>query len=905
MTHGGGPAAPRDESLAAPGPDAGAAVAPGDRQAAIEARHIPALGAAAAWRRFRANRPALLGLSLVLVLFAFAVLGPLLVPHSPTLSDFSLTRSPNGGPPGPSLRHWLGTDVLFRDVLARLAHGARLSLGVALAATALSTVLGAAVGLVAGWCAGTRSALVDTVLMRVVDVLLAFPFLLLVTAIGVAVGRADVGTILLVLGLTGWLGTARLVRAKTLQLRELDFVTAARALGAGPLRIVLRHLLPNVASTLIVVATSSVAHMIIAEGVLGYLTVGVPPPHPSWGRMLHEAETYLAVRPGLVAAPGFAILLAVLGWNRVGEGLRDALDARSARTPAARRLPADLLIAAAALLLVSVARPSRIAGPIGVESTAPEPVRGGWLHLANLVNLRAIEPAVSYDDMATTINHLVLGHLLTWNEQGQLVPDLAREWSVSADRKTLRFELRHGVRFHDGAELTAADVKRSLERTLNAKTPSPGASFYEGIVGFAEWHGGTAPELRGVRAAGRYLVEIDLAAPDATFPALLTLHFAAPVCPSSGSTVDMRAPLPSCGTGPFRVEHFDPEGEVRLRRFDGYHRPGLPYLDGVEWVTGVRSITQRFKFERGEIDLVTELSGTDAGLFAADPRWAPRARWVPKLALNAIYLNTQMAPFDNRHLRRAVSFAVDATALEKVRADLTAIDRVLPAGIPGPSRAEPMRRHDPAAALLEMERAGYAFDPVTGRGGYPAEIDYLTVPDTFEQAAAEIYQQQLARVGIRIRLRLVTYATYLAESGRRGQSPMGWVAWRADFPDASNFFEPTLTSRAIEDDGSQNRAFFANAELDGVVEAAHAESDQARRFAAYQRAEEIVRDEAPWVPTHVARALQLWHPYVRGYAPHPVLPLSLESVWIDPAARQAPGLAGLPALGPRLAEAPR
>jgi ABC-type dipeptide/oligopeptide/nickel transport system permease subunit/ABC-type transport system substrate-binding protein len=905
VTEGGGPAAPRDEPLASPGP-AAAPVAPGDRQAASAARHIPsALGDSAAWRRFRANRPAVFGVWLVALLFAFAALGPLLIPHSPIVSDFSLTRAPGGGPPGASWRHWLGTDVLFRDVLARLAHGARLSLGVALAATALSTFVGAAVGLIAGWYAGTRAGLIDAVLMRLVDVLLALPFLLLVTAIGVAVGRADVGTILLVLGLTGWTGTARLVRAKTLQVRELDFVTAARALGAGPVRIVLRHVLPNVASTLIVVATSSVAAMIVAEGVLGYLTVGVSPPQPSWGRMLHEAETYLGVRPALVAAPGFAILLAVLGWNRIGEGLRDALDPRSARTPVARRLPADLLITAAALLLVAVVRPTPIGGPIGSERPLAEPVRGGWLHLASYGNLRALEPAVAYDDVATMLNELVLGHLLSWDEGGQLVPDLARSWSVSADGKTLRFDLREGVRFHDGAELTAADVKRSLERTLHAKTPCPAASLYERIAGFADWHAGKAPELAGVRVTGRHQVEIELTAPDATFPALLSMHFAAPVCPSSGSTVDMRAPALPCGTGPFRMERFDPEGEVRLRRFDGYHQPGRPYLDGIEWVTGVRSITQRYKFERGELDLVTELSSTDSGLFAADPRWAPRARWVPKLALNAIYLNTQMAPFDNRHLRRAVAFAVDPTALEKVRADLTAIDRVLPAGIPGPSRDVPMRRHDLGAALAEMERAGFPFDPVSGRGGYPAKIDYLTVPDTFEQGAAEIYQQQLARVGIRIELRLVTYATYAAESTRRGQSPMGWAAWRADFPDASNFFEPTLSSKAIDDESSGNRAFFSNAELDRVLEEAHGERDLARRFAGYQRAEEIIRDEAPWVPTHAARSLQLWHPYVRGYAPHPVLPLSLAGVWIDAAARDAGGVTGLRVVARPLAKAAR
>jgi ABC-type transport system substrate-binding protein len=307
----------------------------------------------------------------------------------------------------------------------------------------------------------------------------------------------------------------------------------------------------------------------------------------------------------------------------------------------------------------------------------------------------------------------------------------------------------------------------------------------------------------------------------------------------------------------------------------------------------VRPLTQRYKFEDGELDFIGELAPTDAAVYGSDARWSAHARWVVKQTTNAIYLNTELPPFHDRAMRRAVSFAVDPSVLQKVRADVLPIDRIVPAGIPGPDRSATMRRHDPAAALAEMVRAGYPFDPATGRGGYPHEIEYLTVPDSFEQAAAEIYQQQLARVGIRIRLRLATFASYLAESTRRRTSAMGWAGWRADFPDPSNFFEPTLSSKAIHDENSGNRAFFSHAELDDVLARAHAERDTAQRMALYLRAEEIVRDEAPWVPTHTARSLQLWHPYVRGYQPHPVLALRLAGVWLD----RAPGAGGLAARG--------
>ena len=231
-----------------------------------------------------------------------------------------------------------------------------------------------------------------------------------------------------------------------------------------------------------------------------------------------------------------------------------------------------------------------------------------------------------------------------------------------------------------------------------------------------------------------------------------------------------------------------------------------------------------------------------------------------------------------------MALAVDPSKLSVIRPDVVANDRVLPDSVSGPARDRPMRHHDRDSALAEMARAGYPFDPTTGRGGYPSEIEYLTVPDSFEQAAGEIYQQQLAAVGLRIRLKLVTWATYLAESSRRGASAMGWAGWQADFPDPANFFEPNLASASISDEQSSNRAFFSHSELDAVLAKAHRERDEGARMRLYARAEEIVRDEAPWVPTHVSRRLQLWHPYVHGYVPHPIAPLWVRNVWLGPRA---------------------
>lgn len=279
-----------------------------------------------AFSRFRHNRGAILGLAIVVVLLAFAVVGPAMTSHHPDFSDFDGGRDALGNPVHRSAEHPLGVDSLFRDLFARLATGGRISLLIAFVATALSIGVGAAVGLVSGYTQGGRWQVIDTLLMRFVDVGLSFPYLLLVMAIGAAVGDTTIVTILMVLGLTSWFGTARIIRSKTIQVRSLDFIQASRALGQSTPRILLGHVLPNVAGPLIVIASASVAQMILAESVLSYLQVGLPPPTATWGRMLQEGQRMYTVAPRLVVAPGLLIFLAVLGFNLVGEGLRDALD---------------------------------------------------------------------------------------------------------------------------------------------------------------------------------------------------------------------------------------------------------------------------------------------------------------------------------------------------------------------------------------------------------------------------------------------------------------------------------------------------------------------------------------------------------------------------------------------------
>lgn len=268
-----------------------------------------------AWERFRRHRLAMIGLAILGVLTLLAVLAPVIAPYGPDEQDlFSITMPP-------SREHWLGTDELGRDVLTRVMYGGRVSLSVGLLAALISSLLGVIVGAVAGFYGGW----VDAALMRFIDLMLAFPALFFLLVLFTIV-PASVGNVILFLGLFGWMWLARVIRGEILALKELDFIDAAQAIGAGSGRIIVQHLLPNVTAAIIVSTTLSMAYNMIAEATLDFLGFGVPPNVPTWGNMLTGASNYYIQVPLLPVAPGAVLVLAILAVNFIGDGLRDALD---------------------------------------------------------------------------------------------------------------------------------------------------------------------------------------------------------------------------------------------------------------------------------------------------------------------------------------------------------------------------------------------------------------------------------------------------------------------------------------------------------------------------------------------------------------------------------------------------
>jgi peptide/nickel transport system permease protein len=272
-------------------------------------------------RTLVANPLSMAGIVLLVIMVIAAAWPVSLLPHDPYVADVSLRFIPPAWQPGGDVDYLLGTDALGRDMLSMIIHGARYSLVVVFSAMLLSLVIGVAAGLFAGYYRGR----LDGAVMRLVDIQLAFPVLVLIIA-AVAVLGPSLLNLVLVLGIAGWATYARIVRGSVLSIGEREFVLGARAVGASNLRIIMHHVLPNTITSIVIFATLELARLLLVEAALSFLGLGVQPPTPSWGSMIADGRQYLFSAWWAAAIPGLAIVLAVLAFNLLGDGLRDALD---------------------------------------------------------------------------------------------------------------------------------------------------------------------------------------------------------------------------------------------------------------------------------------------------------------------------------------------------------------------------------------------------------------------------------------------------------------------------------------------------------------------------------------------------------------------------------------------------
>ncbi len=533
-------------------------------------------------------------------------------------------------------------------------------------------------------------------------------------------------------------------------------------------------------------------------------------------------------------------------------------------------------------------------------SSDAAPRRGGTVRTSTFGDIRSLDPANIADGLVSSMHELLFAGLLDYDERGEVVPRLAERLVTSADGLEHRFILRRGVLFHDGTELTAADVKRSVERALHPTAPNPYASFYGSIVGYEAFAGKQREDLEGVVVEGSHVVSFRLAHPDSTFLPLLAMQPLRPVCKSGGARY--RDDFHACGAGPFKL----PEGgwvrgqSLTLVRHEGYYEPGKPYLDSAVFQFGMTLSTSKYKFTHGELDTLRDLTQGDVLRFARDPRWSPLGAYERERQVMGEAMNTELAPFDNVEVRRAVAAAIDRRHYEAVKPSLLrAANQPIPPGTPGFDPAQRGQEHSLERALEHMRRAGYPYDPATKTGGYPHTIPYYTYRQGASEYTAQVFAQEVAKIGLRIEIRLVNYPTYLAQMGRRRQVAIGPWGWSEDYPDAIDFLESLFHSRSIADEDANNVSFYANGRFDSLVDEAKRELVPERRKRLVSQAVELVCDEAPFAFAYTVRFYDVHQPYVRGYRPHPVWARDLSNTWLDRAAAGATrgSLVGRSALG--------
>jgi peptide/nickel transport system substrate-binding protein len=486
---------------------------------------------------------------------------------------------------------------------------------------------------------------------------------------------------------------------------------------------------------------------------------------------------------------------------------------------------------------------------------------------------------------------LVFEGLIEHDHDLQFVPRLARELpEVDEHGLVYTFRLREGVRFHNGRELVAEDVRWSMERLLHPDTGSPGAPFYMLIEGAEEFRAGRADHVSGIRVLDRYTVQFRLARPDQTFLHAMSLTFAMPVAREAyerwGSDV-ARHPI---GTGAFVLEAWEPGMRVIFRRNEHFYRPGEPFVDRMVFELNLQRGPAFLRFQQGEIDHIHRFSPTDYLWFREQEAWRPFVSVHPVADIWGLVMNCELPPFTNRHVRRAVAYAVDRERWNRARANrLLLHGQPIPRSIPGHDPELRGHHHDLERARQEMALAGH---PVRctqrddGREqcvaeGLEEEIDLWIGEGPTGQAYGALAQQDLARIGLRVRLRPVSFPVYLEETGRPRTVPLLFGGWSMDFPDPASFLEPLFHSRSIHERDSENRSYYRNPELDALLERARVERDPERRMAMYREASRILVEDAPWAFLFSNLKMEAWQPYVRGFRPHPVWDQMYRDVWLD------------------------
>ena len=513
---------------------------------------------------------------------------------------------------------------------------------------------------------------------------------------------------------------------------------------------------------------------------------------------------------------------------------------------------------------------------------ATTPRSGGTLTVAMKDQIRTLDPAIAYDEASFYGLQPLFATLVGYEPHGTgLVPDLAERWQIDPDGLTYRFQLRDGLAYADGSPIVAGDVKYAMERVLTM-ADSPFGPMLVDVAGAQDVLGGKATDCAGITAPSPRELVIKLTRPSPAFIYLMTMKFTTPQraahVTAAGDAL-RRTPLAS---GPFLLERWDEGTQIVLRRNPKYWDPTRPYLDELVMFENIPRDTQFLMFERGELDSAERLASPDYVWITQQPAWQPYIRTGTLLQVFGSRMNVTVKPFDDRRVRQALNYALDKQHTRKLLNNAAVISHgILPPGLPGRDEALQPYPHDVAKAKALLAEAGYP-------DGF--EIDYMTQNDEQGEKLAASLQGDLAEVGVRVRIQLVSFATLATLMGKKSGPAFTLTSWIGDYPDATNFLDARFHSRNIADENALNDARYSNPELDALLDAARSELDPVKRQEMYRRAERILYDDAPWIYDYHPVSTEVTQPYVRGFELHPIWVRDYTHTWLDlgPAGERVP-----------------
>ncbi|MEZ5594684.1 MAG: ABC transporter substrate-binding protein [Gammaproteobacteria bacterium] len=485
-----------------------------------------------------------------------------------------------------------------------------------------------------------------------------------------------------------------------------------------------------------------------------------------------------------------------------------------------------------------------LAAPASVLAEAKQ---GGSMVVTYKDDVSTLDPAIGYDWQNWSMIKSLFDGLMDYQPgSSELMPDLAESYTISDDGLSYTFKLRQGVKFHNGREMTADDIKYSLERTINPETQSPGAGFFASIKGFDAMSSGDATSLEGVTVVDPYTVTIELSRPDATFLHVMALNFSFIVPKEETEKYGPDFGKHPVGTGAFKMTEWALGQRVVFERNPDYYRAGLPKLDRIEFQVGIEPNVALLKLQRGEVDILGD--GIPPARFLQvknDPANADLIVEGGQLHTGYITMNVKIPPFDNVTVRQAVNMAINKERIIKI-----INGRAVPANQPLPPT---MPGYDP-------DYQGYPFDPLQAKAllteaGFPDGFDteLFAMNTDPNPRIAQAIQQDLKEIGINAEVKSLAQSTVIAAGGEMDQAPMIWsggMAWIADFPDPSNFYGPILGCGGAVP-GGWNWAWYCNETLDQQAAQADAMvgADQAaERIELWRSIFISIMDDAPWVP---------------------------------------------------------